>query len=193
MLRLAASAPCACTGFASRRDDREPPCGARRIGCRGRRLRPAVSPADRGLAPVRALLNPPVMRLLPSFALALAVGSGCVVTTDGYDDDFYDDTYDSSLLVSNHSDFEIHEMYVTEIDNPSWGPNLLRGSILFPGDSIELAIDCGVYDAMLIDETGADCEVTGVELCFDDADWIIRNNTCSLFEARAAAALTGGK
>jgi hypothetical protein len=107
------------------------------------------------------------------------------VTDDGY--------YDSSLVVSNHSDFEVHEMYVTEIDNPSWGPNLLGRSILFPGDSMELAIDCGTYDAMLIDETGAICEVSAVDLCFDDADWIIRNSTCSLFEARAAAALAGGK
>lgn len=119
------------------------------------------------------------MRLLPSIACVLAAG-GCVVTTG--------DGYDSSLLVSNHSDFEVHEMYVTEIDNPSWGPNLLGGSILFPGESVELAIDCGTYDAMLIDETGASCEVSTIDLCFDDADWIIRNNSCSLFEARAALA-----
>jgi hypothetical protein len=41
---------------------------------------------------------------------------------------------------------------------------------------------------MLIDETGAICEVASVDLCFDEADWIIRNNTCDVFEARAAAA-----
>jgi hypothetical protein len=103
-----------------------------------------------------------------------------VVTTDG----------DSSLYVSNQSDFEIHEMYVTPVASPTWGPNLLRGDILFPGDAMFLSLDCDTYDAMLIDETGAACEVANVRLCFDDADWIIRNNTCALFEARAAAART---
>ena len=115
------------------------------------------------------------MRLLtPSLVLLLsAATSACVLT-------------DSSLEVSNRSDFEIHEMYVTPISSPSWGPNLLGGDILFPGDSMLLGLDCDTYDAMLIDETGAICEVSSVELCFDEADWIIRNNTCDVFEARAA-------
>jgi hypothetical protein len=119
------------------------------------------------------------MRHFTSIALLVGLSaSGCVVTTDE----------DSSLLVDNQSDFEIHEMYVTDVDSPTWGPNLLTGTVLFPGDSMLLAIDCGIYDAMLIDETDAICEVHNIDLCFDDADWIIRNNTCAVFEARAAAA-----
>ncbi|MBX3154909.1 MAG: hypothetical protein KF773_02830 [Deltaproteobacteria bacterium] len=98
------------------------------------------------------------------------------------------DGADSSLLVANHSDFEIHELYVTGAGRASWGPNLLRGDVLFPGESMMLAIGCGTYDALLIDETNAACEVFDLDLCFDDADWIIRNNSCSLFEARAAEA-----
>lgn len=117
------------------------------------------------------------MQKLASLAL-LALG-GCVVTTT--------DDLDSSLFVSNDSDFEIHEMYVTEIESPTWGPNLLSGSILFPGQDMQLALDCNTYDAMLIDETGAVCEIQGVDLCFDDADWIITNRSCAVFEARAAA------
>ena len=115
--------------------------------------------------------------LLPSIASLVFVG-GCVVT-------------DSSLEVSNRSDFEIHEMYVTDINSPTWGDILLRGEILYPGDSMSLAISCGTYDTMLIDETDAVCEVHEVDLCFDNADWIIRNDTCRVFEeARAAAAKT---
>ena len=117
---------------------------------------------------------------LPSLALlfaSLAATSACVIT-DG----------DSSLLVSNESDFEIHEMYVTPVDSPTWGRDLLGAEILFPGESMLLALDCDRYDAMLIDETGAICEVANLDLCFDDADWIIRNNTCAVFEARVAAA-----
>lgn len=97
------------------------------------------------------------------------------------------DDFDSSLHVSNDSSFEIHEMYVTEIDSQTWGPNLLSGSILFPGEVMDLALDCNTYDALLIDETGASCEIQNVDLCFDDADWIITNRSCKVFEARAAA------
>lgn len=113
------------------------------------------------------------MKLFTSLALVLSVASGCVVA-------------DSSLLVSNQSDFEIHEMYVTPVDSPTWGPNL-AGDILFPGESMYVALECGTYDAMLVDDTGAVCEVSSLDLCNDDADWIIRNNSCAVFEARAAA------
>jgi hypothetical protein len=119
------------------------------------------------------------MKKLACLALMSAL-TGCVVTTT--------DDLDSSLHVENRSDFEIHEMYVTDVDSPTWGPNLLSGTVLFPGDSMLLGIDCGIYDAMLIDETEAICEVHNIDLCVDDADWILRNNTCAVFEARAAAA-----
>ena len=128
------------------------------------------------------------MRYLASLAVLGSALGGCVVTTST-------DDYDSSLSVSNESDFEIHEMYVTEIDSPTWGPNLIESSILLPGESMKLALDCNTYDAMLIDETGAVCEIQNVDLCFDDADWIITNRACAVFEARAAAmaAATGTK
>jgi hypothetical protein len=111
--------------------------------------------------------------------------SACVVTTT--------DDLDSSLFVSNDSSFEIHEMYVAEIDSPTWGPNLLDRSILFPGEQMELALDCNTYDALLIDETGASCEIQNVDLCGGTADWIITNRSCQVFEARAAAMAAGGK
>ena len=117
------------------------------------------------------------MKLLTSFALlASLTASACVVTDD------------SSLRVSNHSDFEIHEMYVTGVGTSTWGPNLLGGDVLLPDESVYVVLDCGTYDALLIDETGAECEVNSVDLCFDDADWIIENRSCDLFKARAAAA-----
>ncbi|MBA2544975.1 MAG: hypothetical protein H0V17_35355 [Deltaproteobacteria bacterium] len=119
------------------------------------------------------------MRVLPSTLLLAALStSACVVVADDGD---------SALFVSNESDFAIHEMYVADIDNPSWGPNLLNGSVLLPEAEIQLSVECGTYDAMLIDETGAACEVSTIDLCFEEADWIITNRTCAIFEARAAA------
>jgi hypothetical protein len=90
---------------------------------------------------------------------------------------------DASLVVSNRSDFEIHELYVTQIENPSWGPNLLDTE-LRPGESFSVDVCCGTFDTMLVDETGAFCEVLNVELCFETDDWVIRNTTCRVFDTR---------
>lgn len=91
------------------------------------------------------------------------------------------------MAVRNQSDFQVHELYVTDVGSATWGENLLRGDVLFPGESMTLGIECGTYDALIVDETNAECEVHDLDLCFDDADWIIRNNTCSVFAARIAA------
>jgi hypothetical protein len=138
-----------------------------------------LSEEDRGLGDGTAVALSPSMRLLTSFALlaCVASASACVVSDR-----------DSSLLVSNRSDFEIHEMYVTDVGSATWGPNLLGGDVLLPDESMYVLLECGTYDALLIDETGAGCEVYDVDLCFEDADWIISNRSCALFEARAAAA-----
>src|SRR5512139_1557120 len=90
--------------------------------------------------PGTAVAEPEGMRFIPSLAsLALVVGAaGCVL-----------ETTDSSILVSNRSDFEIHEMYVTPVASSTWGPNLLGvGDVLMPGDSISVGLECGTYDAM---------------------------------------------
>lgn len=114
-----------------------------------------------------------------SLALSLAAcggGSGTVVI---------DDSPDSSLVVDNQSDFAIEELYLTSVNSGSWGPNLLRGDVLLPDENITLGVDCGFYDALLIDEDGVDCEIDDLDLCLNDAVWVIRNNTCSVFGAAA--------
>lgn len=110
--------------------------------------------------------------LAPVWSLALA---GC--DDDGVAGD------DASLLVVNESDFAITELYLTEVDNPDWGPNLLGFDALLPGEDFLLGVDCDFYDALLIDEDGVECELVGIDLCLNDADWVIRNNTCTVFDA----------
>jgi hypothetical protein len=119
------------------------------------------------------------MRFIPSIALVacVAAASGCVITD-----------LDSSLFVENRSDFEIHEMYVTPVSSATWGPNMLASDVLLPDESMYIALECGTYDALLVDEIGLVCEVYDVDLCFEDADWIIRNSSCAVFEERAALA-----
>jgi len=111
--------------------------------------------------------------LLPALVLA----TGCVFTDDA----------DGTLDVRNRSDYTIVELYVTDVGNRDWGPNLLYGDVLYPGESISVRVDCGTYDAMLVDETAARCEVLNLDLCFDDADWVIRNDTCNVFNLVPAA------
>jgi hypothetical protein len=94
---------------------------------------------------------------------------------------------DATLMVINESDFVIEEIYLTEIDNPVWGPNLLRGDVLFPDEALTLGVDCGFYDALLVDEDGVECTLYDLDLCLNDADWYIYNNTCVAFEAARKA------
>ena len=106
------------------------------------------------------------------------MATGCVVSTDG--------TADSSLTVTNESDFTIQEIYLTDVGSSTWGRNLLGGDVLFPGEALALGVECGTYDALLVDETNVQCELSGLDLCFNDAAWVIRNNTCAVFAARLA-------
>ncbi|MBA3500394.1 MAG: hypothetical protein H0T65_08475 [Deltaproteobacteria bacterium] len=112
-----------------------------------------------------------------SFAAALAACSGSVSVGP---------EPGASLAVVNDSDFTIYEIYLTETDNADWGSNLLRGDVLYPDEELVLGVPCDFYDALVVDEDGVECEVTDLDLCLNDATWVIRNNTCTVFEAEAA-------
>jgi hypothetical protein len=115
-------------------------------------------------------------RLLIPLCVFAALAIGCS------DSDRIDD---ATLRVINQSDFVITDIYLTEIDNPDWGPNLLRGDVLLPGEELLLGVRCDFYDALLIDEDGVECEIFNIDLCLNDARWVIRNNTCAVFEKKA--------
>lgn len=119
---------------------------------------PAWAPSRRSAG--TSLAEPAGMRSM----LLLAALAGC---------------HDSSFHISNRSDYAIEELYVTQIENPSWGPNLLDEPIE-AGDTLVLDICCGTYDTLVVDETGSLCEVPYVDICFEDADWVIRNTRCSV-------------
>jgi len=101
-------------------------------------------------------------------------GGGDVVVDDG----------DSTLLVINQSDFAIEEIHIVPIDSSGWGPDLTGGDILLPEEEMLLSdIPCDFYDVLMVDETGLECQVLDIDLCFDDATWVIDNDTCDVFEA----------
>lgn len=117
-----------------------------------------------------------------NFIAGVVAAAAIASCTSSSDPDF---VADASLLVINESDYTIFEIYLTEVDNPSWGPNLLGGDVLYPGEELLLGVPCDLYDALLVDEEGVECEIHAIDLCLNDADWVIRNNTCAVFEAAA--------
>jgi len=85
---------------------------------------------------------------------------------------------DNEFIIANRSDFVLEEVHLAEINDPTWGPNLLP-DVLFPGeDLVIIDIACGRYDVLIVDEFGTDCELIDNSLCFNDTDhWTITNTT----------------
>jgi hypothetical protein len=134
---------------------------------RERAASPVVSPMR------RAKERPMTKRLLAiPLALMLAVlASGCIITSEE----------DSSLTIDNASSYALYEIRVAEEFDDFYGPDLLGSDILLPGESITVLLDCGTYDVLVVDEDGFECELLGLDLCFDDAVWVVDNttlNTC---------------
>jgi hypothetical protein len=83
---------------------------------------------------------------------------------------------DSSLTVDNESSFALEQIQLAPVDQVTWGPNLLRGDILAPGEALQIdQIDCNTYDVHIISEAGQECVVSSLDLCFDNARWVIDN------------------
>jgi len=51
---------------------------------------------------------------------------------------------------------------------------------------LALGVPCDTYDALVVDEDDVDCELHDIDLCLNDATWVIRNNTCPVFAQEAA-------
>lgn len=126
-------------------------------------------------------------RTISALILVLAISTLAATGCSGDAEVVVDDP-DSTLLVVNESDFVIEEIFITDVNASGWGPNRLEGDILLPGEDLLLTdIPCDTYDALVVAEDGAECELFGIDLCFDDATWVIDNNTCDVFAAKAAA------
>src|SRR5262245_26927275 len=97
-----------------------------------------------------------------SILLTLLLAAGALAAPACASDDSQ-----SSLTVDNQSDFVIEEIFITDVNASGWGANRLYGDVLFPGEQVIIdGIDCGTYDALLVDETGAQCQLLAIDLCF---------------------------
>jgi hypothetical protein len=80
----------------------------------------------------------------------------------------------SSVTVVNKSKFDIHHIFLSESDNPHWGEDQLGKDILEQGDSLKLThLECDDYDIKFVDEDGDECVVEEVNLCLEEAKWVI--------------------
>lgn len=100
--------------------------------------------------------------------LAAALGFGAAACGTGGND----------LIVANRSDVVLDEVRLAEVNDPTWGPNVVP-DVLFPGEDLVIVdISCGSYDVLVVDELGTSCELLDNELCFNDTDrWTITNTT----------------
>ncbi len=85
------------------------------------------------------------------------------------------------VRVENQSHFAVKEVHVAAVGSTNWGTNLISGAVLVAGGSGTLAVPCGRYDVLLIDAAGEQCTLHDVDLCANNADWIIANTACSTF------------
>lgn len=83
----------------------------------------------------------------------------------------------SKVKIVNKSSWDIHELYLSSVDDDEWGPDQLGQHVIESGGSFTLTgIPCDEYDIQLVDEDGDQCVVGGVGLCGDRENWVITNN-----------------
>ena len=125
------------------------------------------------------MLSQPAMRntmITVSLALAAAACSS---------DDPIGTVSDSILAVQNRSDFVITDIRLAMLGE-DYTRNLLGTDVLLPGEEIILGVDCGIYDARVVDDTGAVCQLEDVDLCLNEAVWVLTNASCPVFGAANA-------
>lgn len=83
----------------------------------------------------------------------------------------------ATVEIRNRTDFDIHQFFLSPVDQDEWGPDQLGDFVLESGGSFELhGIPCDSYDVMVVDEDGDECVVPGVDICRQDQGWVIDND-----------------
>lgn len=84
---------------------------------------------------------------------------------------------DSQVTIVNKSDWQIHQLFLSSVDEAEWGPDQLGNEIIDTDGRFTLhGIPCDDYDVRLVDEDGDECVVGGVALCGDRDKWFITND-----------------
>ena len=84
------------------------------------------------------------------------------------------------LRVENQSGFAITEIHVAQVGSTTWGPNLISAT-LTPGATLTVTFTCGTFDVLAIDQAGQQCTLHNVDLCANNADFVIGSAACVTF------------
>lgn len=81
-------------------------------------------------------------------------------------------TSEATVTIVNDSAWELEQLFLSPVDERSWGPDQLGADVLTPGERLTLtSIQCGTYDLKVVDEDGDVCVLEGVDLCADASVW----------------------
>lgn len=82
------------------------------------------------------------------------------------------------VSVTNNSSREIHHLYISPADRNEWGPDLLDGRIIKPGESATVNTVCPSNEIKLIAEDKAGCFMYQPASCTQSvAEWTVTNQT----------------
>ena len=94
----------------------------------------------------------------------------------------------ADVKVTNRTDWEIHELYLSSADDENWGPDQLGEEVIGKGESFTLmGIPCDDYDIKIVDEEGDACIVAAVDICGDNQEWAITSGDLLQCQAGTAA------
>jgi hypothetical protein len=86
------------------------------------------------------------------------------------------DKNDSKVVLKNSSDWSIHHLYFSAVDQTEWGEDQLGEQTIDKGDTFTLhGVPCGAWDVRVVDEDGDECVIENVGLCATTDTWVITN------------------
>jgi len=98
----------------------------------------------------------------------------------------------ADVKVTNRTEWEIHELYLSSTDEGSWGPDQLGDEVIGKDESFTiLGIPCDDYDVKIVDEDGDECVVAKVDICGDNQEWAITTADLLKCQVGTAAEKTG--
>ena len=93
----------------------------------------------------------------------------------------------ADVKVTNRTEWEIHELYLSSSADGNWGPDQLGEDVIGKDESFTiLGIPCDDYDVKIVDEDGDECIVAKVDICGDNQEWAI--TTADLLQCQAGTA-----
>jgi hypothetical protein len=93
----------------------------------------------------------------------------------------------ADIKVTNRTEWEIHELYLSSSEDGNWGPDQLGDEVIKKDESYTLmGVPCDKYDIKIVDEDKDECVVPKVDICGQNQEWAI--TTADLLQCQAGTA-----